>query len=80
MINLSQCLFEKDWSAGGKRKHSFRLIGGHGPSGPQTAYMLAAESAEEKEQWLQMMQSTHVGKVTVKSDSKGGGGGGGGGS
>ena len=77
VINLSQCLFEKDWSAGGKRKHSFRLIGGHGPSGPQTAYMLAAESAEEKEQWLQMMQSTHVGKVTVKSDSKGGGGGGG---
>ena len=54
VINLSECEFDLAWN-GGSRKHAFKLIGSHG-DGTRTVYMLAADNAEERENWLEMMQ------------------------
>lgn len=55
VINLAECTYEADWSAS-NRKHTFKLVGKH-RDGTNTAYLLAADSAEEKKQWLELMQA-----------------------
>ena len=54
VINLGECTYEQDWRAS-NRKHTFKLVGKH-RDGTKTAYLLAAGSAEEKTQWLELMQ------------------------
>jgi hypothetical protein len=54
VINLAECSYEPDWSAA-NRKHTFKLVGKH-RDGTKTAYLLAAANAEEKTQWLELMQ------------------------
>jgi hypothetical protein len=54
VINLAECSFEIDWVAS-NRKHTFKLIGNHG-DGTKTAYLLAAGSVEEKDEWLELMR------------------------
>lgn len=55
VINLAECTYEQNWSAA-NRKHTFKLLGNH-RDGTKTAYLLAADSAEEKIQWLELMQA-----------------------
>ena len=54
VINLAECSFEIDWVAS-NRKHTFKLIGNH-VDGTKTAYLLAAGSVEEKDEWLELMR------------------------
>lgn len=54
VINLAECSYQQDWSAS-NRKHTFKLVGNH-QDGTKTAYLLAAGTAEEKMQWLELMQ------------------------
>ena len=55
VIHLAECTYDQDWSAS-NRKHTFKLVGKH-RDGTKTAYLLAADSAEEKKRWLELMQA-----------------------